>query len=191
MTWMGRAKRGIGRGTKGYFSLVAGGAKGALGTESIRQTGQMAGSAIARLRMQTCPRCLELSMATEGGVHHCIRTDICGLTGTDDEINAFRNALRVDPRVIALAKGFTGSFDERARGARNISRILWGMTTLILMYGVSWLFSDKWGTATWTLLVGLLCGIQAIRYAYTAHRLAEPAVSSPLRFLRSPFLWFV
>lgn len=191
MSVVGKSARAVGRGVKGYFSLVAGGAKGALGVESIRQTGQMAASVAGRLRMQTCPRCLEASMVVEGDVHRCSRTDICGLTGTKEEIQAFGRGTQVDPRVIALAKGFTGHFDDRARGARAISRIMWGCAAMIALYSFYWTIDGKLWTGFWTLLVSLLCAVQAVRHSYTARRLVQAAVSSPLSYLKTPSLWFL
>lgn len=181
----------IGRGAKGYVSTVVGGVKGALGVESIRQAGKMAGTSAMGLRMKTCPRCLELSMVADGNLLQCTRTDICGFVCTKTELEVFKKEVRVDPRVIALAKGFSGSFDERAKGARNISRILWAIMLLILNYGMFWAFSGNWSTATWTFLVAVFCAVQAIRYAYTVRRLTESGVPSPLSFLISPWLWFV
>jgi hypothetical protein len=191
MSLLGTPVRAAGRGIKGYFGLIGKGAKGALGVESIRQAGQMTGSVVGRLRMKTCPRCLETSMVVENGVHTCMRTDICGLTGTADEIQAFREKTHVDPRLIALGKGFTGHFDERARGLCSLSRVMWVCATLIGVYGMYWLLEGNAWTFVWTLLVGLLCAIKAVRYSYTARRLLNGESMAPMAYLKTPSLWFL
>lgn len=186
MTWLGKVKGGA----TGYFSLLKTGAKGAANTESLRQTGQIAGEAVTRLKMRPCPRCLEASLQAVEGGFKCVREDICGFQGSKEDLQQMRESTRIDPRVIALAKGFTGSFKKRAGGAAWMSRMLWAVTLCIVAYGALWMVMGHLMTGVWAMLVGVASGLHAIRYAYMKRRL-EGSLESASQFLRSPGRWII
>lgn len=191
MGFFSKTGRNVGRGVSGYFSMVGRGAKGAVAWESVKQSGQLAGSLAQRLRLKSCPRCLEMSLVEDVEGYRCMRADICGLHGSKEEIAAFAAQSRADPRVVAIAKGFSGNFTDRSKSARIVSRLLWVFAACIVMYSLSWMFESRWLTAVWSFLVAVLCSVQAIRYAYAVQRLLQPLAARPLQFLLSPAQWFV
>ena len=190
MSWMGSAAKGTAKATKGYFSVLIRGTKGAMGVESIHQTGQMLKSAAHRLRLRTCPRCLEQSLEeVEGGVL-CVRDDICGYQGSVEEARAMGNAAQMDPRILVLAKVLNADLGQRSGGAAKVSRMMWCACAAILLYSLYWVFLESWN-AIWAMLVAALAGVHGIRYAYMAQMLSDNAVTSPRRFLASPDKWWV
>lgn len=177
-----------------YFSILGSSAKGAVGAESIKQVGQFAGAAYGSVKLQTCPRCLEKSLQSHGnGVHVCVRDDICGYRAeSEEDLAAMREtAFLVSPQVLAISKGFKGSFKERASGAKRLSWLFWIVTAMVLAYSFSWAIDANWWYVTWTLLVAVYAAINAIRYAYMSYRLADAIKMRPRQFLTKPSLWFV
>jgi hypothetical protein len=181
---------GVARGAKRYVSVVWGGAKGAAGWESIHQTGQMMSSAAHRIQLRTCPRCLEQSLEQSGGTVRCTREDICGYQDSVEGAKSMGQGMRMDLRVLALAKGVNADFGKRSAGAVTISRAMWGLSCIIAMYSLYWLVVGSW-TSVWTLLVAILCAVHAIRYAYMSQMLSDLERISPMRFLLTPSRWFV
>ena len=179
------------RGAKAYVGALGNATKGALGWESAKQGTQLAGDAIKRLKYRSCPRCLETSLVNDGDSWRCLRNDICGFTGNDAAIGQMESERTIDPRVIALAKGYHGDFSKRAQGAVFISRLMWGISFLLASYSLSWVIEGHYGTAAWTMLVLVFCILQSLRYAYMAQRLETPSDRSSKDFLLSPSRWFV
>lgn len=174
-------------------SAVGAGAKGALGFESWKQAGQLAGSAYSASKLKVCPRCREKSFVVQGNQHFCVREDICGFVAhSQEEVENMRaETSSVDMRVLAIAKGFKGSFEKRGAGAKRISWICWGVTACILSYGISWAFDERWAYSLWVSLVAMYTGLNAIKYAFMARKLNSNIKIAPLAFLMSPGLWFV
>lgn len=190
-------KKGVIRRSVGwYFGAVGRGAKGAVGVESFHQVGGMLDTAFHAakdaLRYQQCPRCREHSLAEQNGKFQCQRHDVCGFEAASvGEVEAFRKQMQdVDGRVLALAKGYQGGFRERANGAVMLSRMFWVVTALILIYSVSWVFDGRLVYALWVGLVAAFTTLQAVKYAYAAHRLLEADDVKPLSFLTRPSMWF-
>jgi hypothetical protein len=186
-----RPKRGLFR---RYVSLVGTSAKGAVGAESIKQLGQFAGAAFGTVKTQVCPRCMEKSLvSSDSGHYQCTRADICGFTaGSEKELEAMREAsFAVNPRILAISKGFTGDFRSRSNGAKRLSWMFWIITALVMAYSFSWAVEMKWLYFFWTFLVAVYTAINAIRYAYMSYRLIDAVHLRPRQFLARPGLWFV
>lgn len=190
MSWIGSAARGTAKATKGYFSILIRGTKGAVGAESIHQTGQMLKSAAHRLRLRTCPRCLEQSLEEVEGGLQCIRHDICGYHGSVESVRAMSGVVQMDPRILVVAKVVNADFGHRSSGAAKVSRMMWGVCGGILLYSLYWVSMGSW-YALWAMLVGVLAAVHAIRYAYMSQMLSDGAITSPKSFLAAPDKWFV
>jgi len=190
MSWIGSAARGTKKATKGYFSVLIRGTKGALGVESIRQTGQLLQSAAHRLRLRTCPRCLEQSLEEVEEGLQCVRHDICGYHGSVESARAMSEAVQMDSRILVLAKVVNTDLGKRAGGAANVSRMMWCACGVILLYSFYWIVLGSW-YAIWTMVVAVLAGFHAVRYAYMAQMLSDDAITSSKRFLAAPGRWFL
>ena len=190
MSWLGSAAKGTAKATKGYFTVLIRGTKGAMGAESIHQTGQMLKSAAHRLRLRTCPRCLEQSLEEVEGGLQCARHDICGFSGSVESMRAMSSTVQMDPRILVLAKVVNADFGQRSNGAANVSRMMWGACAAILLYSFYWIFMGSW-YAVWAMLVAVLSGVHAIRYAYMSQMLSDDAITNPKSFLAAPDRWFV
>lgn len=176
-----------------YFGLIGSGAKGALGTESIKQVGQFASATIGAVRLQPCPRCMEKSLLEDKSGYHCVRGDICGFSAAKKtDIDSMRESIfSMSPRVLAISKGFSGDFRVRARGAKRLSWLFWVVTAMLLAYSLSWAIEMRWLYFGWTLVVAVYAAISAIRYAYMSYRLLDAMQLRPTQFLLRPSLWFV
>lgn len=186
---MSEEKKGIFRSS---VRLLGRSAKGALGGEFIT-----AGSALGRsvkdsINARGCPRCFERSLFSIDGRWTCVRSDICGWHGSDEDVQMLREATcNISPLVFAVAKGNRVNVSRDAKQNCFFSWLLWLITALILVYSVYATQAISMFMGCWIALVGVMLGINAVRFSYRAQYLLGRFRGEPIEFLKEPRLWFV
>lgn len=178
---------------KTYLSTVVRAGKSALGGEFVAASGAIIRGAKAGVMTRSCPRCYEHSLVrAEGGLYCCVRGDICGWCGGEDDLKqALAWEVNVHPLVYAAAKGRQVEIVKELDRNTMFSWIFWLVAFAVCLYAVYWFAVGRWPFAVWILAVMFWVCLQAIRFSYRAQYLRGLFTQSPWLFLRRPRLWFV
>lgn len=185
-------RKGVGGLWRWYIGAVGAGAKGAMGTESSRQSIQMIRAGWGQMWLGVCPRCKGRTLRKEGSVYRCLHDSVCGFqaNGKAEVEQAFDAMKSVDIRVLALSKGEPVNLASHSASARRMAWFCWAITFLLIVYGLSWAFDGQWFYAGWVCLVSVYTALKALTYAFQSLRSQGVVLPSKLEFLANPQLWF-